>query len=341
MKLLIQIPAYNEAECLAEAILALPRSLPGFQAVEILVVDDGSTDGTAEIARTAGADHVVRLPRHSGLAGAFRSGLEACLNLGADVIVNTDADNQYDAADIPRLVQPILDGRADLVVGDRQTGRMQRFSPLKRWLQQMGSRAVSAAAELSIPDAASGFRALTRESALRTLVLSEYSYTVETLIQAGARRAAVVTVPVHTNPARRPSRLAHSLGGYLVPSIATLLRAFTHYRPLKVFFWAGGLMLLSGLALAGRYLHFYLAGQGQGHVQSVILAAVLLIVGFQTWLIGLVADLISYNRRILEEVLYRLKKQEMDGRGRLKTSEVHNAGSQGDEGSAQECSRKS
>jgi glycosyltransferase involved in cell wall biosynthesis len=312
MKLIIQIPCYNEASSLPQTLREIPRHLAGIDQVEILVVDDGSQDGSADVARKAGADHVICLPGHIGLAGAFTTGLDACLHLGADIILNTDADNQYDPQEIPALLQPVLEGRADMVIGDRQVATLTDFSPIKRLLQALGSGVVSRAAGFRIPDAASGFRVLTREAALRTIVLSEYSYTLETLIQAGARQAAVVHVPVHTRPSGRPSRLIHSQGDYLMHSGAAVVRAYTHYRPLRVFFAAGSLFLLAGVVLALRYLLFFLQGQGTGHVQSVILSAVLFIVGFQTWLIGLIADMIGFNRKILEEILYRVKKMETD-----------------------------
>jgi glycosyltransferase involved in cell wall biosynthesis len=314
MKLVIQIPCYNEAETLAQSVRALPRSLPGVDVLEYLVVDDGSTDGTAQAAAAAGVHHVVRLGHHAGLASAFVAGLEACLALGADVIVNTDADNQYEADDIARLVEPLLEGRAQLVVGDRGVASLSTFSPLKRRLQRLGSWVMARASGVRTPDATSGFRALSREAALRTLVFSEYSYTLETLIQAGARRMAVEYVPVRTNPPTRPSRLMTSHADYLANSTATILRAYTMYRPLRVFSMAGGLMLLGALALGGRYLYFVAIGQGGGHVQSVILAAVLGIVGIQVLLIGVLADLVGFNRKILEEVLYRLRRLELEGR---------------------------
>ncbi len=307
MKLIIQIPCYNEAESLPETVAQLPRQIDGIDEVEVLIIDDGSSDNTAEVAEACGVDHVLRLPHHAGLAAGFAAGLEACLRLGADFIVNTDADNQYYAADIPLLVQPLLSGEAELVIGDRGVATLQTFSPIKRSLQVFGSRIVSSAAGLDISDATSGFRAMTRDVALHTVVLSDYSYTLETLIQAGNRKTKVVSIPVRTNPPRRPSRLMTGMGHYLKHSSATIIRSYTMYRPLRVFFTAGMIVFLLGLALVVRFLVYYFQGQGSGHVQSLILAAVLLIVGFQTWLIGLVADLVGKNRRLMEEVLWRVR----------------------------------
>jgi glycosyltransferase involved in cell wall biosynthesis len=310
MKLIIQIPCYNEAESIAHTLSLLPRQIDGFDQIEYLIIDDGSTDATVEAARAAGAHHIARMPHHAGLAVAFTTGLDACVKLGADVIVNTDADNQYDAGDIPLLVGPILAGQAELVVGDRGVATLENFSPLKRKLQSLGSRVVSQAAGLAIPDATSGFRALTREVALRTMVLSEYSYTLETLIQAGHQHTKVIFVPIRTNPPRRPSRLMRGIGDYLRNSTITIVRSYAMYRPLRVFTSVGILLLGLGFALGVRFLIYYLQGVGGGHVQSLILAAVLAIVGFQTLLIGLVADLIAFNRKILEELLYRVRKVE-------------------------------
>jgi len=307
MKLIIQIPCYNETEALPETVALLPRQVEGVDVVEFLVIDDGSSDATAETARACGVDHVLSLPHHSGLATAFAAGLEACLRLGADLIVNTDADNQYHADDIPLLVRPILAGQAELVIGDRGVATLQSFSPLKRRLQVFGSRVVSRAAGLDVPDATSGFRAMTRDVALHTVVLSDYSYTLETIIQAGNRSTRVLSVPVRTNPPKRPSRLMTDMGHYLKHSSATIIRSYTMYRPLRVFFTFGSLFFLVGLALVIRFLVYYFQGVGGGHVQSLILAAVLLIVGFQTWLIGLVADLVGKNRRMVEEVLWRVR----------------------------------
>ena len=311
MKLIIQIPCFNEAQNLPVTVAALPREVSGIEQIEYLVVDDGSSDHTSEVARSLGVHNVLRNPHHSGLARAFRTGLEASLARGADIIVNTDADNQYLAEDIQRLVQPILAGKAEMVIGDRGVGELESFTPLKRALQRFGSWVIGRAAGMPTPDATSGFRALTREAALRTLVLSEYSYTLETLIQAGAQKVSVEYVPVRTNPQTRPSRLMRSIPHYLVNSAVTIIRAYTMYRPLRVFSAVGLLLIVAGLIPGIRFLYFYLVGTGAGHIQSLILAAILLIVGFQVLLIGLVADLISFNRKIAEEALYRIKRMEL------------------------------
>ncbi len=308
MKVIIQIPCFNEAQTLPLTVAALPRTLPGVDCLEYLVIDDGSSDGTATVALDLGIHHVVRLAANGGLARAFVAGLDASIARGADIIVNTDADNQYCADDIALLVAPILAGRAEVVVGDRGVATHRDFSATKRLLQRAGSWVVSQAANSPIPDATSGFRALTRDAALHTVVLSEYSYTLETLIQAGARHAAVEHVSVRTNPPTRPSRLMSSLPHYLGNSGATIVRAYTLYRPLRVFFTLGFIFIALGLALGGRFLFYFFAGQGNGHVQSLILTAVLLIVGFQILLIGLVADLIGANRKMIEELLYRQRR---------------------------------
>ena len=312
MKLIIQIPCHNEAQVITNTIKSLPTSMEGFDSIEYLVIDDGSDDGTAAVALAAGAHHLVSLPGHMGLAAAFTSGLDACVKYGADVIVNTDADNQYHAEDIGLLVKPIVDGHAQIVVGDRGVATSKNFSPFKRLLQRIGSWVVTQISGMDIPDATSGFRALSREAALRTLVLNNYSYTLETLIQAGARKMPVEYVKVRTNPQTRPSRLIRSIPHYLANSSTTIVRSYTMYRPLIVFSIFGGLFITVGLVLAGRFLYYYIIGLGSGHIQSVILAAVFLIVGFQVILIGLVADLIGFNRKILEELLYRVRTLEVN-----------------------------
>jgi glycosyltransferase involved in cell wall biosynthesis len=317
VKLIIQIPCYNEAQTLPKTLADLPSAIAGVDQIEYLIIDDGSRDETVAVAQALGVHHIVRHPHNMGLARAFASGVEAALAQGADIIVNTDADNQYMGADLPKLVEPILAGCAEIVVGDREVGSVPYFSPLKRQLQRLGSWVMGQAAGLQVPDATSGYRAFTREAALRMLVLSSYSYTLETLIQAGARRTAVHFVPIRTNPPTRPSRLMRGLLQFLSNSSITILRAYTLYRPLRVFLWLGGLSLAGGLLLGIRFIYFYLNGQGNGHVQSLILAAILLIVGFQIVLIGLLADLIGFNRKIMEEVLYRIRKLEVLERHRV------------------------
>lgn len=308
MKLIIQIPAYNEEYTLSQTILDLPRSLSGIERVEVLVVDDGSTDRTAEVAREAGADYVIRLKQHQGLAMAFAVGLETALRLGADIIVNTDADNQYRGEDITKLIQPILNGEADIVIGDRGVATLEHFSPVKRWLQRWGSRIVGWASGIPVLDATSGFRAFSREAAMRLTVLSDYTYTLETLIQAGMRKMKVVYVPVRTNPQTRPSRLIRSIPSFLAISAVTIVRFYAMYRPLRVFTTIGTILVLGGVILGARFMYFYLQGRGTGHIQSLILASILSIIGFQVLLIGLIADLIQMNRRMLEEILYRTRK---------------------------------
>ncbi len=319
MKLIIQIPCYNEEATLPLTLADLPRTLPGIDAIEVLVVDDGSSDRTAEVARQLGVDHLVRHTRNRGLAAAFQTGLEAALAAGADIIVNTDADNQYCGADIEKLVAPILAGRADIVVGDRGVAALAHFSPIKRLLQRLGSWVVARAAGIPIPDATSGFRAFSREAALRLTVLGEYTYTLETLIQAGARGLAVAFVPVRTNPQTRRSRLIRNMPSFLALQAVAIVRFYTMYRPLRVFMTAGGILIAGALILGLRFLYFYAVGRGAGHVQSLILAAILAIVGVQVGLIGLVAELVRLNRRMLEEVLWRARL------GNQGKSELHGA----------------
>jgi glycosyltransferase involved in cell wall biosynthesis len=306
VKLVIQIPAFNEEAILGKALASIGRSVPGFSEVAVLVIDDGSTDRTSEIARAGGADRVVRLPAHRGLAAAFSVGLEEALAMGADVVVNFDADLQYDAADIPALVLPILAGRADLVVGDRGPGSLAHFSPGKRLLQRIGSWAVRQASGLEIPDAASGFRALSREAARRVNVFSRMTYTLETLIQAGSKDLRVSSVPVAARPPARRSRLYSSVTKYVLVQGANVLRITALYKPLKIFSAAAAIFLLAGLILGVRYLLYVFAGQSAaGHVQSLILAGVLIVVGAQTFLIALLADLVGINRTLLEELKLR------------------------------------
>jgi glycosyltransferase involved in cell wall biosynthesis len=302
----------NEAQNIGQTVQVLPTELMGIDLIEFLVVDDGSTDNTSAAASQAGVHHVITLPHHLGLASAFKIGLESALTQGADIIVNTDADNQYNAQDIRLLVEPILNGKADIVVGDRGVGSLDSFSYTKRLLQRIGSWTIGQASGIDTPDATSGFRAYTRDAAMRTLVMNDYSYTLETLIQAGARNMAVEYVSVRTNKQVRPSRLMRSIPDYLANSSTIILRAYTMYRPLRVFMGISLIFLATGLIGSLRFLYFILIGEGAGHVQSLILSAVLLIVGFQIFLIGLVADLIGFNRKVLEEILYRQRRQEFD-----------------------------
>lgn len=315
VKLIIQIPCYNEEATLPLALADLPRTLPGVDVIEALIIDDGSTDQTVAVARGLGVQYIIRHKRNRGLASAFQSGLEAALAAGADVIVNTDGDNQYYGPDIARLVEPILAGQADIVVGDRGVAALEQFSPLKRFLQTLGSAVVQRAAGIPIPDATSGFRAFSREAALRLTVLGEYTYTLETLIQAGARGMRVSFVSVRTNPQTRKSRLIRNIPSFLALSAVTILRFYTMYRPLRVFMTVGGVLIGAALILGLRFLYFYAIGRGAGHVQSLILAAVLSIIGFQVGLIGLIADAVSMNRKMLEEMLYRSRRVELDRTG--------------------------
>ena len=312
MKLIIQIPCYNEEATLPETLRDLPESLPGVDEIEVLVVDDGSCDGTAEVAEALGVDHVIRLKRNQGLAYAFTAGLNTALRAGAEIIVNTDADNQYRGEEIERLIQPLLDGEADIAVGDRGVAALEHFSPLKRRLQRWGSWVVERVAGIPIPDATSGFRAFTRDAALRLTVLSDYTYTLETLIQAGARRMAVTYVPVRTNPETRQSRLIGSVPSFLAVSAITILRFFAMYRPLRLFLGLGALLIGGGVVIGVRFLYYFLAGAGTGKVQSLILAAILTIVGFQVCMIGLMADLVRLNRKMLEETVFRVRRLEID-----------------------------
>jgi len=310
LKLIVQIPCLNEEAALPETLRAIPRTIPGIDAVEVLVIDDGSTDRTSEAARRAGADHVVRFSRRKGLAAAFMAGLDASLRLGADVIVNTDADNQYPAQDIARLVAPILAGQADMVVGDRGVQDVAHFSRTKRCLQTLGSWMVSKVAGTKVPDTTSGFRALNREAALRINIVSEFTYTLESIIQAGKKRLAVAHLPIEARQTR-PSRLFGSTWEYVKRSGATILRIYAMYEPLKVFVLLGSLLLAGGLALGLRYAWFWWLGDIRGHLQSAILSILLLILGFQTLQWGIMADLIASNRKLLEDLLYRVRAMEL------------------------------
>jgi glycosyltransferase involved in cell wall biosynthesis len=310
MKLIVQIPAFNEETTIAQTLRDLPRKIDGIASIETLVIDDGSSDKTVEAARRAGANHVLLLKSHRGLSAAFVAGIDAALRLGADVIVNTDADNQYNGADVVRLVNPILKGTAEVVIGDRQVASSPHMSAFKRTLQRLGSKTVGLASGLSVADVTSGFRAFSREAALQMNVFNPFTYTLETIIQSGNRNLTVQSVPVRTNAPTRPSRLYRGIGTYMRKSMATIFRVYMMYRPLKTFFAIGSLLMLAGLALGGRFLYFFAEGERGGHIQSLILAAVFLITGFHTMLIGLLADLISANRKLSEDILIRVRRIE-------------------------------
>jgi glycosyltransferase involved in cell wall biosynthesis len=315
-KLLIQIPCLNEASTLPATLRDLPRSIPGIDVIEVLVVDDGSRDGTSDVARANGVDHIVRLRRNKGLAAAFQAGLDACLKSGADFIVNTDADNQYSGRDIPRLLEPLLRGDADICIGDRNIAEVRHMSWRKRQLQRLGSWVVRQVSNTTVPDTTSGFRAYTRDAALRMMIVSEFSYTLESIIQAGKKRMAIAHVPVETNARTRESRLFDSVFSYVKRSGATIVRIYAMYEPLKVFTYIGMAIFGIGFVLALRFLYFYFFSSTYGtrFLQSLILSAVLMIVGFQVLLIGLLADVISANRKLLEDVVYRVRTLELPER---------------------------
>jgi glycosyltransferase involved in cell wall biosynthesis len=314
VKLIIQIPCLNEAATLPATLADLPRSMPGIDVVEVLIVDDGSRDGTAEVARRCGVEHIVRFRRNKGLAAAFMAGIDASLKAGADFIINTDADNQYAAHEIPKLLEPLLNGAADIVIGDRNVGELRHMSWRKRQLQRLGSWVVRQVSNTTVPDTTSGFRAYTREAALRMTVVSEFSYTLESIIQAGKKRMAIAHVSVATNPRTRESRLFDSVFSYIKRSAATIVRIYAMYEPLKVFTYLGLSVLGVGVAISVRFLFYYFTEVGFGperHLQSLIASAVLMIVGFQVIVIALLADMISGNRKLLEDVLYRVRKLEL------------------------------
>jgi glycosyltransferase involved in cell wall biosynthesis len=314
MHLIIQIPCFNEAETLPEVLSALPKELPGVSRVEVLVIDDGSTDGTADLARTLGADYVIQHRQNRGLATAFQTGLDFCLQAGADIVVNTDGDHQYPGHQIQALIGPILQGTADIVIGDRQTYSVNHFSPTKRFLQQWGSRVVRLASGTDVPDATSGFRAFSREAALRLIVLTRYTYTLETIIQAGKKGLVIASVPIEINKPTRQSRLIRSTWSYIKHSAATILRLYTFYEPLRSFSFLAAPFLLTGILLLGRFVYFYLTGaSGVGrHVQSVAIGGTLLTVGFLIFLFGVLADISSTQRALIEEMLYRQRKLELE-----------------------------
>lgn len=312
MKLIIQIPCYNEADTLEIALNDLPKQIDGIDEIEYLIINDGCKDNTVEVALNWGVHHVVSFAQNKGLAKGFMAGLDACLRNGADIIVNTDADNQYCADDIPKLIKPIINHEADIVIGERPIDDTEHFSWVKKKLQHFGSWVVRKASNTNIPDAPSGFRAFSREAAMRINVINDYTYTLETIVQAGRNRIPITSVPVRTNPELRESRLFHSIWSYVKKSVLTIFRALMMYKPLYCFTLVAIVPSLIGVLVWIRFLIYYFTGRGSGHTQSLILACTLLIIGFVTFVIGLLADVISANRKILEDVQYHLKKSEYD-----------------------------
>jgi len=311
MKLLVQIPCLNEAENITSVIQAVPRNIPGISNVKVLVIDDGSSDGTAEIARNAGADYIITNKKTSGLATSFQRGLSACLDLGADIIVNTDGDHQYPSQLIPKLIAPIISGQADIVVGNRNPSDNKDFSFLKRKLQRFGSAVVRKLSGVDVPDAVSGFRAYNRNAAINTHVFTSFSYTTETLISAGRRGMHVVSVPVDTNSVARPSRLAGTMLRFLGRQAITILRSYTMYSPLRAFGTIGLILVTIGMLPILRFLIFYMLGDGQGHIQSLVIGSMVLILGFFTIIIAILSDIIATNRQLLEMALEKLHKLEL------------------------------
>ena len=314
MKLIIQIPCLNEELTLPKTLKDLPKSIDGISDIEVLVIDDGSSDRTVEVAKEHGVQHILSLTNNKGLAKAFIYGINHALQLGADIVVNTDADNQYFGGDISKLIQPILNKRADIVIGDRQVETIRHFSPFKILLQKLGSWTVRQLSGTTIPDATSGFRAYSKEAALQMNVISDFTYTVETIISAGNKNIAIEHTPVRTNKKLRESRLFPSIHVYLRRSLVTMLKVYSMYRPLKVFTIAGGVTFLVGFMIGCRYLFFFFQGQTEGHIQSLILSAIMLIVGFQIIMMGIAADLISVNRQLLEDIQLRIKKDKFDSK---------------------------
>lgn len=312
MKLIIQIPCYNEAQTLTTALDHLPKSIEGIDIIEYLIINDGSTDNTVEIAKQWGVNYVVDFKQNKGLAKGFVAGLDACLRNGADIIVNTDADDQYCGNDIEKLVRPILEGKADIVIGERPIDTIEHFSPLKKKLQHIGSWTVRVASNSDIPDAPSGFRAYSKEAALRLNVVNEYTYTLETIVQAGREKITMLSVPVNTNEELRPSRLFKSMSSYIKRSGVTIFRAFMMYKPLRFFTVIGLIPFTAGFVLGVRYLVFLASGVEGGHIQSLILSAVLLMMGFMTMIVGLQADIIASNRKILQDIQFRVRRMDLD-----------------------------
>lgn len=322
MKLIIQIPCYNEAETLTIALNDLPKHIDGIDEIEYLIINDGSKDDTVQVARDWGVNYVVNFKKNKGLAKGFMAGLDACLRNGADIIVNTDADNQYVGEDIEKLVRPILEGKTDIVIGERPIDQTEHFSPLKKKLQHFGSWVVRKASKSDIPDAPSGFRAYSRDAAMRLNVVNEYTYTLETIVQAGRSKIAMESVPIRTNGELRPSRLFNSMFGYVKKSMLTILRAYMMYKPLMVFTVIGSIIFLLGSGIGVRFLVYFFMGAGAGHIQSLILCSTLMLLGFMTFIVGLQADLIAANRKILEDIQYHVRKLDYDGAKEREESKV-------------------
>jgi len=311
MKLIIQISCYNEEETIAETLQALPKKLGGIDKIEILIVNDGSSDQTLAVAKEHHVDHILSFKKNQGLARSFMAGLNECLKHGADIIVNTDGDNQYRADDIPKLVQPILEGKADMVVGARPISRIKHFSFTKKLMQKIGSWLVRRVSHTEVLDAPSGFRAITRNAALKLNVFNTFTYTHETIIQAGLKNMVIQNVPVRVNAVKRSSRLFKSIPLYIIRSFIAILRMMVVYRPFRFFFTIGAIFLFAGFIFGIRYLYYLIAGEGTGHVQSVILSGVLIGISFQMILVAFIADLLGVNRKLLEEIQYRLRKQDI------------------------------
>ncbi|TKB03511.1 glycosyltransferase family 2 protein [Alteromonas portus] len=311
MKLIIQIPCYNEEHTLPQTVNDLPTQIEGIDEIEYMIIDDGSSDKTIEVAKSLGVHHIVVNKNNKGLARTFRKGLDECLKRGADIIVNTDGDNQYAGWDVAKLVVPILEGKADVVVGDRKTNDIEHFSPLKKLLQRVGSYVVKKVSGVKVPDAVSGFRAYSREAALQLNIISPFSYTIEALIQSGKKHMAVTHVPVETNAKTRESRLFTSIPKFIERQVTTILRMYTMYQPLRVFVLLGALITLIGLIPIVRFLIFYMMGDGDGHIQSLILGGVLTLLGIITFLIAIIADLINFNRQLIEQTLEKVRRMEL------------------------------
>jgi glycosyltransferase involved in cell wall biosynthesis len=314
MKLIVQIPCLNEEKTLPLTVRDIPRRIDGVDEVEILVIDDGSTDRTLEVAQEIGVDHIIRFEKNQGLAKAYMAGVDACLRLGADIIVNTDGDNQYKGEDIPKLIKLILEGRADIVIGDRETDTIEHFSFIKKKLQKIGSWLIRQLSGTEVPDATSSFRAMTKEAALKLNIISDFSYTLEAIIQAAKKKLAIKSVPIRTNEKLREPRLYSTTFVFLRKSASTMIRTYATYESLRVFFTVGGIVLLAGITLGLRFLYFFFTGRGAGHVQSVILASMLILLGFFLGMIGLLADLVSTNRKLIEDISFKVKNLELSSK---------------------------